>query len=134
MTYDTNIPVELHYTETHEWITLEHGIATIGITDHAQNMLGDLVFVELPEVGRVLEAGEGCAVVESVKAASDLFSPVGGVIIEVNTLLENDPEVINEDPYGQGWVLKVKTNADTLEGLLDADAYAAIAVDEIEEE
>lgn len=131
---DTNIPVELSYTETHEWITLENGIATIGITDHAQNMLGDLVFVELPEVGRELEAGEGCAVVESVKAASDLFCPVAGVIIEVNALLENDPEIINEDPYGLGWVLKVKTATTSLQGLLDADAYAAIAVDEIEEE
>lgn len=131
---DVHIPVELHYTETHEWVTLENGIATIGITDHAQKMLGDLMFVELPEVGRKLEAGEGCAVVESVKAASDLFCPVAGVIVAVNELLENDPEVMNEDPYGQGWVLKVKTEAKKLEGLLDADAYAAIAVDEIEEE
>ena len=122
---DTNIPVELSYTETHEWITLENGIATIGITDHAQNMLGDLVFVELPEVGRELEAGEGCAVVESVKAASDVYAPIAGEIVAVNDDLPSAPETANSDPYGEGWFFKIKpANPADLDGLLTAEQYA----------
>lgn len=130
----SNIPSELRYAETHEWVRpQEDGIVTVGITDHAQHLLGDLVFVELPEVGRVVAAAEGCAVVESVKAASDVYSPVDGVIVEVNELLADNPELINEDPYGEGWILRIKTSA-ALDDLLDAIAYEAIAVDEDEDE
>jgi glycine cleavage system H protein len=130
----STIPSELRYTETHEWVrSQEDGIVTVGITDHAQHLLGDLVFVELPEVGRVVAAAEGCAVVESVKAASDVYSPVDGVIVEVNELLADNPELINEDPYEEGWILRIKTSAD-LEGLLDAAAYELIAIDEDEDE
>lgn len=130
----SNIPIELRYAETHEWVRpQEDGIVTVGITDHAQHLLGDLVFVELPEVGRVVAAAEGCAVVESVKAASDVYSPVDGVIVEVNELLADNPELINEDPYGEGWILRIKTSA-ALDDLLDAAAYEAIAVDEDEDE
>jgi glycine cleavage system H protein len=130
----SNIPSELRYAETHEWVRpQEDGIVTVGITDHAQHLLGDLVFVELPEVGRVVAAAEGCAVVESVKAASDVYSPVDGVIVEVNELLADNPELINEDPYGEGWILRIKTSA-ALDDLLDAVAYEAIAVDEDEDE
>ncbi|MEI2749690.1 MAG: glycine cleavage system protein GcvH [Ferruginibacter sp.] len=108
----SNIPIELRYAETHEWVRpQEDGVVTVGITDHAQHLLGDLVFVELPEVGRVVAAAEGCAVVESVKAASDVYSPVDGVIVEVNELLADNPELINEDPYGEGWILRIKTSA-----------------------
>jgi len=130
----STIPSELRYTETHEWVrSQEDGIVTVGITDHAQHLLGDLVFVELPEAGRVVTAAEGCAVVESVKAASDVYSPVDGVIVEVNELLADNPELINEDPYEEGWILRIKTSAD-LEGLLDAAAYELIAIDEDEDE
>lgn len=130
----STIPSELRYAETHEWVrSQEDGIVTVGITDHAQHLLGDLVFVELPEVGRVVTAAEGCAVVESVKAASDVYSPVDGVIVEVNELLADNPELINQDPYEEGWILRIKTSTD-LEGLLDAAAYELIAVEEDEEE
>jgi glycine cleavage system H protein len=130
----SHIPTDLRYAETHEWVRLqEDGIVTVGITDHAQHLLGDLVFVELPEVGRTVSAAESCAVVESVKAASDVYSPVDGVIVEVNELLADNPELINEDPYGEGWILRLKTSA-KLDGLLDAAAYEAIAVDEDEDD
>jgi glycine cleavage system H protein len=128
------IPPELRYTETHEWVrSQEDGIVTVGITDHAQHLLGDLVFIELPEVGRVVTAAEGCAVVESVKAASDVYCPVDGVIVEVNELLADNPELINQEPYEEGWIMRIKTSAD-LEGLLDAAAYELIAIDEDEDE
>jgi len=130
----SHIPTDLRYAETHEWVRLqEDGIVTVGITDHAQHLLGDLVFVELPEAGRTVSAAESCAVVESVKAASDVYSPVDGVIVEVNELLADNPELINEDPYGEGWILRLKTSA-KLDGLLDAAAYEAIAVDEAEDD
>ena len=130
----STIPTDLRYTETHEWALLQdEGIVTVGITDHAQHLLGDLVFVELPEIGRVVTAAESCAVIESVKAASDIFSPVDGAVVEVNELLTDNPELINEDPYGEGWIMHIKTSA-TLDGLLDAAAYEAIAVDEDEDE
>ena len=130
----SHIPTDLRYAETHEWVRLqEDGIITVGITDHAQHLLGDLVFVELPEAGRTVSAAESCAVVESVKAASDVYSPVDGVIVEVNELLADNPELINEDPYGEGWILRLKTSA-KLDGLLDAAAYEAIAVDEDEDD
>ncbi len=124
----SDIPAELLYTKSHEWIRDDgDGTVTIGITDHAQELLGDLVFVELPEVGDNVESGADCAVVESVKAASDVYSPVAGEIIEVNEALADAPETINESPYAEGWLFKVKLaeKAD-LSHLLSADAYQAI--------
>ena len=124
----STIPSELHYTETHEWVrSQEDGIVTIGITDHAQHLLGDLVFVELPEVGRVVAAAEGCAVVESVKAASDVYSPVSGEVIAVNEALADAPETVNQDAFGDGWLFQVKlSDSAQLEDLLDAEAYTDI--------
>jgi glycine cleavage system H protein len=128
------IPAELHYTENHEWVRAnDDGTITVGITDHAQNLLGDVVFVEIPEVDRAVAAAESCAVVESVKAASDVYSPLDGVIVAVNEALADNPELINEDPYGEGWIFQLKTDA-ALDGLLDAKAYEAIAVAEGEDE
>ena len=128
------IPAELHYTESHEWVRAnDDGTVTVGITDHAQHLLGDLVFVEIPEVGRVVTAAEGCAVVESVKAASDVYSPLDGVIVEVNETLADSPELINQDPYGEGWILRIKTTA-PLDALLDAKTYQAITIAEDEDE
>ena len=125
----SNIPSELRYTKSHEWVSdNENGTITVGITDHAQELLGDLVFVELPEVGKALEAEEACAVVESVKAASDIYAPVAGEVVEVNEALEEQPELINSDPYGEGWLFKVKVaDSDSLDSLLSADEYAAEA-------
>lgn len=128
------IPPELHYTETHEWVRAQDdGIVTVGITDHAQHLLGDLVFVEIPEVGRAVTVAEECAVVESVKAASDVYSPVDGVIVEVNEALADNPELINEDPYGEGWIVKIETTA-TLDALLDASAYEVITIADEDED
>ena len=130
----SNIPVDLCYTESHEWARAnDDGTVTVGITDHAQHLLGDLVFVEIPEVGRAVAAAESCAVVESVKAASDIYSPLEGVIVEVNEALADTPELINEDPYGEGWIFRLKTTA-MLDGLLDAAAYEAIAIADDEDE
>ena len=128
------IPTELRYTHTHEWVRANaDGTVTVGITDHAQNLLGDLVFVEIPEVDRAVAAAESCAVVESVKAASDVYSPLDGVIVAVNEALADNPELINEDPYGEGWIFRLKTAA-ALDGLLDAAAYEVIAVAEDEDD
>jgi glycine cleavage system H protein len=128
------IPADLRYTENHEWARAgDDGTVTVGITDHAQHLLGDLVFVEIPEVGRVVAAAESCAVVESVKAASDVYSPLDGVIVEVNEALADNPELINQDPYGEGWIFRLKTAA-TLDGLLDAAAYEAVAAADDEDE
>ena len=124
----SNLPTELRYAKSHEWVREEgDGTMTVGITDHAQELLGDLVFVELPEVGDSLEAGSECAVVESVKAASDVYSPVSGEVTEVNVELADAPETINQDAFGNGWMFRVKA-ADTgeLDKLLDADAYAEV--------
>lgn len=123
----SDVPAELKYTRTHEWARDNgDGSVTVGITDHAQEQLGDLVFVELPEVGRSVAAEEECVVVESVKAAADVYSPVGGTVAEVNTQLEGAPELINADPYGDGWIIRLKgVAAGALEGLLDPDAYNA---------
>ncbi len=124
----SDIPSELLYTKSHEWVRDDgDGNVTIGITDHAQELLGDLVFVELPEVGDTIESGADCAVVESVKAASDVYSPVPGEIIEINEALADAPETINESPYADGWLFKVRLaeKAD-LSHLLSADAYQAI--------
>jgi glycine cleavage system H protein len=125
----SSIPDNLRYTESHEWV-LDNGdgTVTIGITDHAQEALGDVVFVELPEVGRELDTGEEFGVIESVKAASDLYAPLSGEIVEVNKSLEDAPETVNESPYEDGWILKLKlADAKALDDLLDADAYASIA-------
>lgn len=128
------IPPELRYAESHEWVRAEDGgIVTVGITDHAQHLLGDLVFVEIPEIGRVVTAAESCAVVESVKAASDVYSPLDGVVVEVNETLADSPELINQDPYGDGWIFRLKTSA-SLDDLLDAAAYQAIALADEEDE
>jgi glycine cleavage system H protein len=115
-----------YYTETHEWVTVEGDLATIGITDHAQAQLGDVVFLELPSVGKLLEAGDSFGVVESVKAASDLYSPVAGTVTEVNESLNTRPEQVNGDPFGAGWLIKVRLNGDLSEGLLDQAGYQAL--------
>lgn len=122
----SEIPAELLYRDTHEWVRYDDdGTATVGISDHAQAQLGDMVFIELPEPGASYEQGDACAVVESVKAASDVYAPVTGEIIETNSALEDSPELVNTDPYGDGWLFRVQlANTDELEDLLDADAYA----------
>jgi glycine cleavage system H protein len=128
----SNIPADLKYAESHEWIKDNgDGTATIGISDHAQEALGDLVFVELPEIGKQLAAKDACAVVESVKAASDIYSPVAGEVIAVNQTLESAPETINTDAYGEGWIFKLKL-VDTAElaDLFDAGGYEQILADE----
>ncbi len=120
------IPSELKYTEEHEWVRMEGDIAVVGVTDHAQEELSDVVFVELPELERVVEEKEACAVVESVKAASDIYSPVSGTVVEVNNSLEEEPSNINEDPYGVGWLFKIRVaeaDMEIVEGLLTADDY-----------
>lgn len=121
----STIPANLRYNESHEWIQDNgDGTITLGVTDHAQESLGDVVFVELPEVGRKLDAGEEFGVIESVKAASDLYAPVSGEITEVNENLEDAPETINEAPYEGGWILKLKlTDAAALNDLMSAEAY-----------
>ena len=123
----SQIPTELRYTKSHEWVrTLPDGSVEIGITDHAQHALGDLVFVEVPESGRKLAAGDACAVVESVKAASDVYSPLGGEVVAGNELLATQPELINTDPYGQGWILRLKPAAGASSAaLMTSDAYQA---------
>ncbi len=121
----SNVPSELKYRETHEWVrTEEDGTVTVGITDHAQELLGDLVFVELPEPGKTVSAGGECAVVESVKAASDVYSPLSGEVVAVNEALADAPETVNDDPYGAGWLFKLRpADALELDQLLDAEAY-----------
>ena len=124
----SEIPKDLSYAKTHEWIANDgDGTVTIGITEYAQGSLGDLVFVELPEAGTKVSAGDAVAVVESVKAASDIYAPIDGEIVEVNEDLDESPERVNEDPFGQGWLFKMAVNnADDLDGLLDAAAYSEI--------
>jgi glycine cleavage system H protein len=126
-----NIPAELKYLESHEWARVESdGTVTVGISDHAQGALGDLVFVEVPEVGKTLNKGEAAAVVESVKAASDVYSPVSGEVVAANDALSGSPELVNTDPYGAGWLFKVKpSNGSELEQLLDAKAYEKVVAD-----
>jgi len=121
----SNVPEDLKYTESHEWVSVEaDGSVRIGISDHAQEALGDLVFVELPAVGDALDQGDSCAVVESVKAASDIYSPVTGEVLAVNETLEDDPGVVNADPYGDGWLFQVSLDdVGELENLMDAEAY-----------
>jgi glycine cleavage system H protein len=121
----SNVPVDLRYAKSHEWVrALPDGTLEVGITDHAQHALGDLVFVETPEAGHTLKAGEACAVVESVKAASDVYSPVSGEVIEGNGGLADAPESINEEPYGRGWIMRLKGGDESeMNALMDAAAY-----------
>ncbi len=128
----SEIPEDLRYAESHEWLREEaDGSLTLGITDHAQEQLGDLVFVELPEVGGDYAAGAECAVVESVKAASDVYCPVAGRVVAVNEALEDAPELVNQSPYGQGWILRLAPSDPTaLDGLLDAAGYTRVVAAE----
>ncbi|HEY6712749.1 MAG TPA: glycine cleavage system protein GcvH [Rubrobacter sp.] len=123
-----NIPEDLQYTKSHEWVRIEGDTATIGITDHAQDELGDVVFVELPDEGATFEAGESFGTVESVKAVSDLYAPVSGEVIEVNSTLEDAPENINEDPYGEGWIVKLRTTDEP--DLLSPEEYEKVVEEE----
>jgi glycine cleavage system H protein len=125
----SNVPADLKYTKSHEWLrVLPDGNLEIGITDHAQHALGDLVFVEVPEAGRSVRAGEACAVVESVKAASDVYAPLSGEVIAGNPQLAAEPQVLNTDPYGAGWLMRLKPAAGALAAaeLLSADAYQKV--------
>lgn len=128
----SNVPSELKFLSSHEWVLIEDDIATIGVSDHAQELLGDLVFVELPDEGDSVSAGDSVGVIESVKAASDTYAPLSGEIVEINSELEDSPERINDDPYGDGWMYKIKMeDADEVDNLLDADSYTdSIAEDE----
>lgn len=128
----SELPSSLKYTSSHEWVLLEDdGIVIVGITDHAQELLGDLVFVDLPEIGQEMSAGEECAVVESVKAASDVYSPIDGKIVDVNTNLTDEPELVNNSPYGDGWLFKLKpADATALDDLLSADDYNHLIAEE----
>lgn len=122
----SNTPTDLKYATSHEWARLDGDIITVGITDHAQEALGDLVFVELPEVGDSVNAGDEAGVVESVKAASDIYAPVSGEVVEVNPALEDTPELINSDPYGEGWMYKIKVSEIAeLDDMMSADEYDA---------
>ncbi|HZC85138.1 MAG TPA: glycine cleavage system protein GcvH [Rubrobacter sp.] len=123
-----NIPEDLQYTKSHEWVRIEGDTATIGITDHAQDELGDVVFVELPEEGATFDTGESFGTVESVKAVSDLYTPVGGEVVEVNSALEDAPENINEDPYGEGWIVKLRTTDGA--DLLSPEEYEKVVEEE----
>lgn len=119
-----NVPAELKYTKSHEWVRIDGDIATIGITDHAQSELGDIVYLDLPEVGRVLQPEEGFGSVESVKTVSDLYAPIAGEVIEKNESLGGQSELVNTDPYGGGWLIKVRvSDAGSVASLLDASAY-----------
>lgn len=121
-----NHPSELKYARTHEWVKIEGDLVITGITDHAQDELGDLVYVETPEVGSQVTAGEQAGVVESVKTASDIHAPVSGTVVEVNTDLEDDPDFVNDDPYGKGWIYKIKPdNIADVEKLLTNEEYEA---------
>jgi glycine cleavage system H protein len=126
-----NIPADLKYLDSHEWARVESdGTVTVGISDHAQGALGDLVFVEVPEVGKSLSKGGAAAVVESVKAASDVYSPLSGEVVAANDSLGSSPELVNSDPYGSGWLFKLKpSNSAELQQLLDAKAYEKVVAD-----
>jgi glycine cleavage system H protein len=123
-----SIPDDLQYTKSHEWVRAEGGTVTIGITDHAQEELGDVVFVELPDVGDTIGAGDSFGTVESVKAVSDLYTPVGGEVVEVNSSLEDAPEKINDDPYGEGWIVKLSTSEEV--DLLSPEEYEKVVEEE----
>ena len=122
----SNIPAELKYTAEHEWVSISGDVATIGITWHAQHELGDIVYVDLPKPGSHAQKGSTFGSVESVKAVSDVFAPVSGTVLEINDLLPDNPETINDDPYGDGWMIRVEmTDADDLKDLMNAEEYAA---------
>jgi glycine cleavage system H protein len=122
----SNVPTDFKYAKSHEWVRVSGDTATVGITDHAQHELTDIVFVELPAVGRKVKAGEACAVVESVKTASDIYSPVSGEILEVNQAVVDKPELVNTDPHGNGWFYKIKlSNAAEVNALLTPESYKA---------
>lgn len=124
----SNVPAELKYRDSHEWVRKEaDGTYTVGITEHAQELLGDMVFVDLPDVGNTYSQGEDCAVAESVKAASDIYAPLSGEIVEVNSGLDSEPELVNSSPYTDGWLFRIKAVDDTeFETLLDATAYQGL--------
>jgi glycine cleavage system H protein len=128
----SDLPGDLKYTKDHEWVRVEDdGTVKVGITDHAQNALGDLVYVEPPEVGSDVIAGDSCSVVESVKAASDVYSTISGEIVAVNEMLADAPETVNQDPYGEGWLFAMRPgDAGEIEELMDADAYQALLDEE----
>jgi glycine cleavage system H protein len=122
----SNVPSDLKYAKSHEWVRAAGGVATVGITDHAQHELTDVVFVELPEVGRKVKAGEACAVVESVKTASDIYSPVSGEVVEINQSVADNPVLVNTEPYAGGWFYKIKLSAPAeLNSLMTGEQYAA---------
>jgi glycine cleavage system H protein len=128
----SDIPVELRYTKSHEWVRVEDdGTVTVGITEHAQDLLGDMVYVEAPEEGQRVEAEEACAVVESVKAASDVYAPISGEVIIGNEALGDAPETVNSDPYGEGWLMRIKPDSlDDVDKLMNAEDYAAVVAEE----
>lgn len=122
-----NVPAELKYTKEHEWVKVDGNVATVGITDWAQSELGDIVFVELPDIGAEISQMDAFGTIEAVKAVSELYAPIGGKVIEINSALDDDPMAINKDPYGDGWMIKVEvSDASQLEQLLDADGYKGI--------
>jgi glycine cleavage system H protein len=122
----SNIPADLKYAKTHEWVRVSGDIATVGITDHAQHELTDVVFVELPQAGKKFKAGEACAVVESVKTASDIYAPISGEVVEVNSALSDNPALVNASPYGDGWFFKLKiSNPAEAGNLMNAESYGA---------
>lgn len=126
-----NIPDDLKYTKEHEWVRIEGNIATIGVTDYAQEQLGDIVYVELPQEGEEVTKDETFGVLESVKAVSDCYSPVSGTVVEANTVLAENPETVNEDPYGEGWMIKIEmSDPSEAEGLMDHEAYKAFLAEE----
>jgi len=123
---NSKIPADLKYAKSHEWVRVEGDVATVGITDHAQHELTDVVFVELPALGRKIKAGEACSVVESVKTASDIYSPVSGEVVKINPTVVEQPALVNTDPYGAGWFFQVKlSQSSELAGLLSSSDYAA---------
>lgn len=126
----SNVPAELKYTKSHEWVSIDGDVATVGITDHAQDLLGDMVFIELPDVGTSFSKGDDCAVVESVKAASDVYSPLSGEVVEINEDLADSPESVNSDSYA-AWLFKIKlSNASELDEMMDAATYSGVAADD----
>ncbi|MCK9532771.1 MAG: glycine cleavage system protein GcvH [Gammaproteobacteria bacterium] len=128
----SNVPANLKYAKSHEWVRAESdGSVTVGITEHAQDLLGDMVYVELPDVGRTLTAGKECAVVESVKAASDVYAPIAGEVLAVNDAVTAGPDLVNKDPYGEGWLFRLKpADVAELDKLLDAAGYERVVADE----
>jgi glycine cleavage system H protein len=128
----SNIPTDLRYASTHEWVRPEgDGVFTVGISEHAQDLLGEMVFVELPDLGAEIATGDDVAVAESVKAASDVYAPITGEVVEVNEDLEDSPELVNSDPYGDGWLFKIKAeDPEEVEALLDAEGYEGSIEDE----